>query len=346
MFEKAMHSVSLFFIPQEANGFVPYALSGKAMTVYVLVAVLIKAFSLLAGIGIPATKLFADVSSQFVISLTNQERQSQGLPVLAENQILDKAACEKANDMIQNRYFAHDSPSGIDPWHWFTQVGYQYSRAGENLAIDFSQSQDVVNAWMNSPSHRANLLGNYQDVGICVAQGNIEGYTSTLVVQLFGTPKAPLPVRTALPRITPVITPAPAATHIALATPKPSVEGLRTVEPAPTETTASSASLLVGSVDTNTTGLGLSLVKDKPMLFGKAWDTLLNPFWLYAAFLAYLIGIIAVGAFARAYTPSPRALIGMAVVMFVVVGMMSLPSVPDVLHLQARVLAPTMIQAK
>ncbi len=346
MFKSLGKSISLFFIPQKENGFVPCALSGKAMTVYVLAAVLLKAFSLLALIGAPATKLFADVSSQFVIALTNQERQSQGLPVLAENQILDKAACEKANDMIQNKYFAHDSPTGVDPWHWFAQAGYQYSRAGENLAIDFYQSQDVVNAWMNSPSHRANLMGTYQDIGICVAQGNIEGYDSTIVVQLFGTPKAPQPVRTAQPRTSPTVVSKSSPTRIALITPKPSVEGLRTVEPLPTETAASSSPLLAGSVDTNTTGFGLSLVKDRPMLFGRAWDALLNPFWLYAAFLAYLIGIVAVGAFARAYTPSPKALMGMAVVILVVVGMMSLPGAVDVLHLQARVLSPTMIQAK
>ena len=344
MFQPAVHSVSLFFIPQEENGFVPHALSGKAMAAYVLAAVLLKACSLVAGIGIPATRLFADVSSQFVISLTNQERQSQGLPVLAENQILDRAACEKANDMIQNRYFAHDSPTGIDPWHWFSQAGYQYSRAGENLAIDFSQSQDVIDAWMKSPSHRANLMGNYQDIGICVAQGNIEGYDSTLVVQLFGTPKSPQPVRTAIPRATPTIAPKPSPTRVALVTPKPSVEGLVTSIPTPTPKQSPVA--LAGSTDTNTTGLGYSLVKEKPMLFGKAWDTLVNPFWLYAAFLAYLIGIVAVGAFARAYTPNPRMLAGMAVVMLVVIGMMSLPSAPDVLHMQARVLAPTMIQAK
>ena len=344
-----MKAISRFFLPQQANGFIPYSLRMRAITIYLLIAVFIKTLSLVSGIFVPTTQFFADVSSQFVIALTNQERTAQGLLPLAENQILDNAACQKAQDMVQNRYFSHDSPLGVDPWHWFSQAGYQYYKAGENLAIDFYQSNDVVTAWMNSPSHRKNMLGDYKDIGLCVTHGNIEGYDTTVVVQLFGSPKAavrtvpPVPNATPKPSIRPSVAPRPVTSPIAQVSLQPTVEGIHTTEPSPNSATTS-RQLLVGS--TNSTGLTLSFVKEKPMVFGKAWDTLVNPFWLYAAFLAYLIGIVSVGVFARAYTPNPRIFAGMAVVIFVVIGMMALPSTVDVLHAQARVLPPITSIAK
>jgi hypothetical protein len=95
----------------------------------------------------------------------------------------------KANDMAAKSYFAHTSPEGIDPWYWFNQAGYKFSYAGENLAIDFSDSDAVNSAWMNSPTHRANLLDqHYTEIGIATAQGLYQGHVTTFVVEEFGKP--------------------------------------------------------------------------------------------------------------------------------------------------------------
>ncbi len=124
-----------------------------------------------------------------VIAQTNALRESLGLNDLKENNVLDTAAAQKLQDMIQNSYFAHTSPAGISPWHWIDINQYKYSYAGENLAIGFLTAKDTVDAWANSPSHRANLLNsNYKEIGIAVAPAKIQDSQGFLVVQLFGTP--------------------------------------------------------------------------------------------------------------------------------------------------------------
>ena len=124
-----------------------------------------------------------------VVSDTNTLRSSLGLAPLKENSVLDLAASDKLQDMINNQYFAHVSPAGITPWHWFDVAKYNFSYAGENLAIGFWSAQDTVNAWANSPSHRDNLLNtHYQDIGVAVAPAQIQNNQGFLVVQDFGAP--------------------------------------------------------------------------------------------------------------------------------------------------------------
>lgn len=91
--------------------------------------------------------------------------------------------------MALKGYFAHTSPEGKAPWYWFKQVGYKYEYAGENLAVDFTDSQDVDKAWMNSPTHRANILKNsYTEMGTGIATGTYEGSPTIFVAQEFGKP--------------------------------------------------------------------------------------------------------------------------------------------------------------
>lgn len=126
-----------------------------------------------------------------IVSETNEERRDDALPPLVRNPILDAAATMKAEHMAANQYFAHFSPDGISPWYWFEQSGYSFVHAGENLAIYFTDSSEVVDAWMNSPTHRANILdAQYREIGLGVAEGEFEGYDTIYVVQLFGTPAA------------------------------------------------------------------------------------------------------------------------------------------------------------
>lgn len=128
------------------------------------------------------------VTAEEVVNLTNQERQSQGLNLLTINPVLSQAAQAKAADMIAHNYWAHTSPAGLTPWTFFKNVNYRYLYAGENLARDFFDSNAVITAWMNSPTHKDNILSSrYRETGIAVVQDMFQGQETTLVVQLFGT---------------------------------------------------------------------------------------------------------------------------------------------------------------
>ncbi len=100
-----------------------------------------------------------------------------------------QAAAAKANDVFAKNYWAHYAPDGTSPWFFFQQAQYQYLYAGENLAKDFTDSQAVVAAWMNSPTHRDNILKpEYEEIGFAVQEGNLQNQDTVLVVQLFGKP--------------------------------------------------------------------------------------------------------------------------------------------------------------
>ena len=158
--------------------------------------------------------LVSTVLPATVVNLTNKERAQNSAPPLHRNATLDAAAKLKAEDMSKNQYFAHFSPTGVSPWHWFDQAGYVYAHAGENLAIHFTDSSEVVEAWMKSPTHRQNIVnGLYTEIGVGTAKGKYDGYDTVYVVQLFGTPAlAPVPVSPAPepePTVALVETPAP-----------------------------------------------------------------------------------------------------------------------------------------
>jgi len=136
-----------------------------------------------------ASPQVAAVVSAVLVELANGDRASGGFGILKINPRLVAAAQAKANDMAAKGYFAHTSPEGVDPWHWFKEAGYTFDHAGENLAVDFSDSGDVERAWMESPTHRENILNpRFTEVGIATAQGTYQGRPTTFVVQEFGTP--------------------------------------------------------------------------------------------------------------------------------------------------------------
>ena len=130
------------------------------------------------------------ISVDEVMSLTNTEGKKQGLSPLKINPALSQAALAKGQHMFTEQYWAHVSPSGREPWEFIRLSGYTYTVAGENLARDFMQSDDMVTAWMASPTHRANIVSNeYEETGIAVINGELKGTETTLVIQLFGKPK-------------------------------------------------------------------------------------------------------------------------------------------------------------
>lgn len=133
----------------------------------------------------------AAVVSARLVDLANSDRAGNGLQTLAISPVLTAAAQAKANDMAGKSYFAHTSPEGKTSWYWFKQAGYDFSYAGENLAVDFTDSDEVNKAWLNSPTHRANIMNvHFTQIGIATAQGTFEGRPTSYVVQMFGTPAA------------------------------------------------------------------------------------------------------------------------------------------------------------
>jgi len=159
----------------------------------------------------------SNITPEKVLEITNQKRAEQGLSPLTINGQLNEAAQRKAGDMFAFNYWSHVSPSGRSPWSFFQEVGYKYLYAGENLARDFMDSQAVVEAWMNSATHRDNVLNkNYQEIGLAVVNGTLNGVETTLVVQMFGTPLASTPVAPIV-SITPV---QPGVSEVAEKTPE------------------------------------------------------------------------------------------------------------------------------
>lgn len=134
---------------------------------------------------------FADITKSSIIELTNKERGQLGLTQLTENEALNQAAKEKAMHMFSQSYFDHFSPTGVSPWYFFENNGYDYKYAGENLAIGFLEPEEVYTAWQDSYTHHENILNeNYREIGIGVVKGYFNGAYTTIVVQLFGTQEA------------------------------------------------------------------------------------------------------------------------------------------------------------
>lgn len=127
-----------------------------------------------------------------IIEQTNIERTKRGLKPLTENNLLNGSARVKALDMFKNQYFAHDSPSGVGVGDLVSKQGYQYLMVGENLALgNFEGDQGVVEAWMDSPGHRANILKNsYQQIGIGVVEDIYQGQKVWMAVQHFAIPSS------------------------------------------------------------------------------------------------------------------------------------------------------------
>ena len=131
-----------------------------------------------------------------VIQYTNIARaQNGGFSALAENATLDLDAKMKLDDMFAKQYFEHVSPSGVGPADLAKTVGYAYIVVGENLALgDFGGDAKLVDAWMASPGHRANILNShYQEIGVAVGKGMYEGRQTWLAVQSFGMPLSACP---------------------------------------------------------------------------------------------------------------------------------------------------------
>ena len=187
MFKKRLKD---YFVPHEGNNYAPNGLEKAAMVGMLFLVVLsFTASNMLSILWMSSQWMVSTVLPAVIVELTNDERNDESLVTLRRSSTLDEAARLKAKHMAKNAYFAHYSPDGVSPWYWFGEARYNFVHAGENLAIHFTDSGDVVEAWMDSPTHRANIMnGNYTEIGVGTAEGTYEGFETVYVVQLFGTP--------------------------------------------------------------------------------------------------------------------------------------------------------------
>lgn len=188
---KVHRNFKLAFLPHVSNQFRPHLVRSYGILVIlgVVGAVFIASNPSLTQSEVLGTE--ANVTSQQLLDDTNSERAKANLAPLQNNEVLATAAFMKAKDMFANQYWAHTSPSGATPWQWFSEAGYNYAYAGENLAKNFKTAGAAVTAWMGSPTHRENILNaNYSEVGFAVADGVLEGKHAKLIVALYAKPSA------------------------------------------------------------------------------------------------------------------------------------------------------------
>lgn len=186
--ENMLAELRRLFYPHPDNNYKAGLLQPQGLSLLVGLFLLSQSLLNLSQGLMPGILGFASqIFPEEIVAITNQKRAESGLAPLKINPQLNEAARQKAADMFALNYWSHVSPRGVTPWTFITNNGYSYLYAGENLARDFSHSSGVVEAWMNSPTHRDNLLNpKYQEIGVAVVDGILQGQETTLVVQMFG----------------------------------------------------------------------------------------------------------------------------------------------------------------
>lgn len=179
------------FLPNSEKKIRSRFLSNGALLVYcVFIFAVNTSFRLLPKLVPGVLGYASNINVSKLLEYTNKKRAEVGLSSLRLNQDLSVAAEKKAYHMFENDYWAHISPSGVEPWDFILGESYDYTYAGENLAKNFSTSKEVVEGWYRSPTHKSNLLSsNYDEIGFAVVNGTLNGYETTLVVQMFGRPR-------------------------------------------------------------------------------------------------------------------------------------------------------------
>lgn len=137
------------------------------------------------------------LNAENILYYTNLERTSRGLKPLRFSSKLTRSANAKSKDMFASQYFAHESPADSKKTfaYFIDNESYQFVRVSENLAMgDFTTAKDVVKAWMDSSTHRANIVfADYRDIGASVQKGMLNGSQVMMIVQHFGIPKTACP---------------------------------------------------------------------------------------------------------------------------------------------------------
>lgn len=178
----------LWFVPHKHNNYRPYLIRRYGLMAILSVAISMQLFYNFTQTGSVLGRV-TNITPVALLAGTNGARADDGLSKLSINPSLSEAASSKARDMIDKGYWSHTSPDGKQPWYWIEQSGYNYQEAGENLAKNFSTARATIDAWMNSPTHRENMLkSSYTEVGFGIANGEVSGKPTTIVVAFYAEP--------------------------------------------------------------------------------------------------------------------------------------------------------------
>ena len=203
-----------YFIPHKENNYHPHFLHTKRHVMYGSLAVAMKliviGFALLIPQEVYVTPDVLSADQKEITRLTNEFRAKEALNRLDEEIPLLRSSENKVAHMVQYQYFAHVGPDGNDLSSFLLDAGYDYQVGGENLAMGFATPKEIVAAWIESPTHYANLVDpKYRDIGISMNYGEFDGFPTVYVAQHFGV------VRNADPQTAAVQAPDPAPTQIA-----------------------------------------------------------------------------------------------------------------------------------
>ncbi len=147
-------------------------------------------FALSFGINPSSRVQAANYNPDEVVALVNEYRNKKGLDSLTVDEKLVEAARLKAQDMLNKDYWDHYGPNGESPWNFIHDTGYEYNKAGENLAKGYSDVYRMNQAWLDSPTHERNISNKkFTEIGVAVVDGKLGGKNVTLVVQLFANEK-------------------------------------------------------------------------------------------------------------------------------------------------------------
>lgn len=197
MLSSLIKHIKNYFVPHKQNNFHPYILHTKRVVFYGIVFAIMKAIAIVFALFVPAQAfLLPDVlaeQNKQIIVLTNLVRQEKGLKPLIMTPQLDASAGAKVADMSLYSYFSHTGPQDRTLSYFLHQAGYPYEVAGENLAMGFADAPAVVNAWIKSPGHYANLIDrDYRELGVGLESGSYSGEPTVYVAQHFGVRAAAL----------------------------------------------------------------------------------------------------------------------------------------------------------
>jgi hypothetical protein len=195
-----------YVIASEHNDWQPWIIRPTAFVCFCIMTWTLR-------LALPVSFSFAQatIDAADVMAKINLERTNRFIPALTSNSKLSTAAGAKSNDMLARSYFAHVDPDGNYVWGRIESAGYApYLTLGENLAMDFGSASGVVEAWMNSPTHRANIVNQkFEDQGLASIYGLFEpDHYTIMITSLFGTllnqnptpqPPPPPPPQTAKP---------------------------------------------------------------------------------------------------------------------------------------------------
>jgi len=189
-----MQTLKHFFIPHEGNNYHPHILHTKRVffyaTAFLVMKLIVFLFALLLPLQVFVMPDVLKLQEDRIIELTNEVRIREGLSTLSRSDQLMTSSRLKVDDMIEHEYFDHVSPDGKHLRDFLHQAGYIYQSAGENLGVGFLDAEKLVQAWVDSPTHYANLVDtDYRDIGLGVNIGEYNGIPTAFVAQHFGMPE-------------------------------------------------------------------------------------------------------------------------------------------------------------